>query len=62
MNLQEILTPLAKFIDDTFRGLLVPISDLFNYGVIVLGFVGLFIWLKMQSDYNKKAKQDNTLA
>lgn len=62
MNLQQIVEPLAKLVDGTFRSVLVPISDAANWAVIVLGFVGLFIWLKMQKDYNAKAKRDNTLA
>ena len=61
MNLQQIVEPLAKLVDDTFRGILVPISDGFNWAVIVLGFVGLFVWLKMQNDFTRKAKQDNTI-
>lgn len=62
MNLQQIVEPLAKIVDSTFRSVLVPISDGFNWAVIVLGFVGLFFWLKMQKDFNAKAKRDNTLA
>ncbi len=61
MNLQQIVEPLAKLVDDTFRNVLVPISDGFNWAVIALGFVGLFIWLRMQNNYTRKAKQDNTL-
>ncbi|MDG1429757.1 MAG: hypothetical protein P8M19_02840 [Crocinitomicaceae bacterium] len=30
------------------------IGNVFNYACIALGFVGLFIWLKMQNDYNKE--------
>jgi hypothetical protein len=62
MNLQEILAPIADIITATFDGLLVPISNLFNTGCIVLGFVGLFIWLSMQLKYDKKAKEEGTLA
>lgn len=62
MNLQQIVEPLAKIIDSTFRSVLVPISDGANWAVIVLGIVGLFLWLKMQKDFNAKAKRDNTLA
>ncbi|PKR81947.1 hypothetical protein CW751_01010 [Brumimicrobium salinarum] len=31
------------------------VGNIFNYGVIVLGFVGLFIWLRLQAKYNREA-------
>jgi hypothetical protein len=34
------------------------IGNNFNDAVIVLGFVGLFIWLNMQRKFNNKAKHD----
>ena len=61
MNLQQILDPIAKLVDETFITILVPISDLVNWAVIVLGFVGLGLWIKMQQSYTAKAKRDNTL-
>ena len=42
MNTQEVITPVAKFIEWTFETVLVPISSPFNMSVIALGFVGLF--------------------
>lgn len=30
------------------------IGNVFNYSCIVLGFVGLFIWLKMQHRFTKE--------
>lgn len=62
MNLQQIVEPLAKIVDDTFRVFLVPISEGFNWVVIAGGFIGLFIWLKLQNGYNRKAKENNTIA
>lgn len=62
MNLQEIIEPLGVFLESTFEGVLMPISNLFNWAVIVGGFVGLFVWLKMQSDYNKKAEKEGNIA
>jgi hypothetical protein len=61
MNLQQILDPIAKLVDETFITILVPISDLVNWAVIALGFVGLGLWIKMQQSYTAKAKRDNTL-
>lgn len=62
MNLQQIIDPLGKFIDNTFRNVLVPISELFNWATIAVGIIGLLIWLKLQKDFNRKASEDNTLA
>lgn len=36
------------------------VGNVFNYAVIVLGFVGLFIWLRLQAKYNKEADADPT--
>ena len=61
MNTQEIITPVAKFIELKFETFLVPISSPFNSGVIVLGFVGLLFWLRLQKKYTQKAEQDGDL-
>lgn len=61
MNTQEIITPVAKFIEWTFETFLVPISSPFNSSVIVLGFVGLLFWLRLQKKYTQKAEQDGDL-
>jgi hypothetical protein len=37
------------------------VGNLFNYSVIVLGFVGLFYWLNLQKKFNEKAKKEGTL-
>jgi len=46
MNTQEVITPVAKFIEWTFETVLVPMSSPFNISVVALGFVGLFFWLR----------------
>ena len=61
MNLQQILEPIAKLVDETFISVLVPISDLVNWAVIALGLAGLALWVKLQQSYTAKAKRDNTL-
>ena len=40
MNLQDLITPVGKFVEWTFETVLVPLSNPFNLGVIllVLGF------------------------
>ncbi len=44
-----------------FFGALEKLGNVPNYAFIVLGFVGLFIWLNMQKKFNNKAKQDGSL-
>ncbi|WP_299202986.1 hypothetical protein [Brumimicrobium sp.] len=34
------------------------VGNIFNYAVIVLGFVGLFIWMRLQAKYNQEAAND----
>ena len=61
MNTQDLITPLAQFIEWTFQTVLLPISDIFNWGVIALGLAGLAFWLRLQSKYNARAEQDGTI-
>ena len=35
------------------------IGNIFNYSFIVLGFVGLFYWLNLQSKYDKQDAKKN---
>ena len=61
MNTQDLITPLAQFIEWTFQTVLLPISDMFNWGVIALGLAGLAFWLRRQAKYNARAEQDGTI-
>ena len=61
MNTQDLITPLAQFVEWTFQTVLLPISDMFNWGVIALGLAGLAFWLRLQSKYNARAEQDGTI-
>ena len=45
----------------SFFNLFEKLEDIPNYIFIVIGFAGLFIWLNMQKNYNKKAAQEGTL-
>ncbi|MES2627431.1 MAG: hypothetical protein V4616_00555 [Bacteroidota bacterium] len=55
MNLQSILDPIAVVIVWTFENILEVLGNIPNFLFIVVGFVGLFYWLKTQGNYNKKA-------
>ena len=58
MNLQELITPVAKFIEWTFETLLVPISSPFNLAVIVLIVGGIALWLRRQGKFTAEARQN----
>ena len=61
MNTQEVINPIGKMMEWSFENLLVPMSDPLNAGVVVLGFVGLAYWLRLQKKYSAQAKQQGTL-
>jgi hypothetical protein len=60
--------PLGNLIVWIFDSLLVPFGELSNSDsfwflspnllIVVIGFLGLFIWLSLQSKYNKRAEKD----
>ena len=61
--MQYLTGPIAALIKWTFDFLLVPIGDLPgllnpNNIFLVLGFIGLIYWLRLQGKYNKKAAQE----
>jgi hypothetical protein len=49
-----IVNPLADFLVWTF-GILEKFENLPNYAFILIGFAGMFYWLKLQAKYNKEA-------
>ena len=51
----EFIWNLGDGINNFNDSLFHAIGNSFNYLVIVGGFVGLAIWLKMQGKYNKEA-------
>jgi len=42
----------------SFENLLEPLGDFPNLLFLILLFVGLFVWLKMQAKYNAEAEAD----
>lgn len=61
MNTQDIITPLAQFVEWTFTTVLVPMSNSFNWAVIALGLGGLMFWLRLQKKYNTRAEQEGSI-
>jgi hypothetical protein len=57
MNLQDLITPVGKFVEWTFETVLVPLSNPFNVGVIVLGLAGIALWLRQQRKFSEEARQ-----
>ena len=45
----------------SFENVLVHISAPLNAGVVILGFVGLLFWLRLQKKYSAQAKAEGTL-
>jgi hypothetical protein len=58
MNSTEILVSLGDFILLTTELLFENVGNLFNDAMIVLGFVGLFIWLRLQHRFNQQAQNN----
>lgn len=56
--MEWLTDPLAKFIVWSFDTFLVPLQNMPNTAFIILGFVGLLYWLRIQSKLNAKAAQD----
>lgn len=61
MNTQEVINPIGKLMEWSFENVLNPISDPLNAGVVILGFVGLVYWLRLQKKYTAQAKAEGTL-
>lgn len=57
MNSNTIFEAIAELMQWTF-GIFEVIGNGFNNAVIILGFVGLFFWLKTQNAFNNKAAND----
>lgn len=58
MTSTEILVGLGDFILWTTEILFENIGNLFNNAMIILGFIGLLIWLRTQHKFNKEAENN----
>ena len=61
MNVQDIITPIGKFIQWTFNTVLVPASNPFNLAVILLIVGGIAYWLLQQRKYTAAARQNGDI-
>jgi len=59
--MREFVYALGDIFNWLFDNTLAPLGNIPNNLFIVLGFVGLFIWLKMQKKFNEEAKANGTL-
>lgn len=57
MNSNVIFGYIADFLTWTLS-IFDSIGNVFNYGCIVLGFIGLFYWLNLQRKFNAEAENN----
>lgn len=60
MSSTDFFEGIGDLVYSTF-GLLEAGGNFVNYTFLVGGFVGLFIWLRMQANFNKEAEANGTL-
>jgi hypothetical protein len=60
-TMQQIAFTIGKLLEATF-GLIVPLGWLPVSAFSLIMFFGFLYWLKIQGDYNRKARRDGTLA
>jgi hypothetical protein len=56
MNSAEMLWSFGDLCDAGISAVYDNVGNMMNYAVIVLGFIGLFIWLAKQAKFNKEAE------
>lgn len=62
MTLTEFFWAIGDFFDLTFTLLQndLGLTAILNYGILALGFVGLFYWLNWQRKFNERAAKNPT--
>jgi hypothetical protein len=58
MSSTKIFEAIGDFLYNTVFLMYDNIGNLFNYSLIVLGFFGLFYWLRYQKKFNDQAAND----
>lgn len=58
MNSTDLIVGLGDFILWTTEILFENVGNMFNYSMIVLGFIGLFYWLNLQKKFNQEAENN----
>jgi hypothetical protein len=58
MNSTDVIVGLGDFILWTTAILFENVGNMFNYSMIVLGFIGLFYWLNLQKKFNQEAENN----
>ncbi len=58
MSSSKVFYALGDFCQNTIFLLYDNIGHIFNYSCIVLGFFGLFYWLRRQKNFNDQAEKN----
>lgn len=58
MSSTKVFEAIGDFLYNTIFLMYDNIGNLFNYSCIVLGFFGLFYWLRTQKKFNDQAKNN----
>lgn len=54
----KIFEATGAFLENTIFLMYDNIGNIFNYSCIVLGFFGLFFWLRKQKKFNQEAERN----
>jgi len=60
MTFTDIVYLIGDLLSSTFE-ILPVLGNLPNYIFLVVGFILLFIWIKVMNDYNQEAERNGTL-
>lgn len=58
MNSNSIFWAIGDFMNNVAFVPYEMVGNIFNYSLIVLGFIGLFYWLNKQKKFSEQAKND----
>lgn len=58
MSSSTVFYAIADFMYDYAFIPLEMVGNMFNYFLIVVGFVGLFLWLRLQNKFNQAAENN----